>query len=275
MNQKVYKKRNPFQTFIYYWRVWRTVVSKSLSKSVAYRLELLSKVFRTLLILLIQLLLIQSIFSGTEFISGWTIEEYYLLVGIFNFVIYISWGIFNVNLWRVEEKVLKGEFDTLLLYPTGSIFAASFTEFFLDDAIASLSGVILIVYYVIVSYSTLTFSGIMGGIVVIFSGFIIWFSIHLFVAAFNFVIVKNGLLDLTKSFTRIGSFPPDIFSQNIRIVLFTFFPIAFIAAVPTRVITGDYGWNFVVYSILVALISLFLASRVWRKAIKSYTSAGG
>lgn len=275
MKRKAYKKKNPIQLFTYYLRVWGVIFRKSLSKSVAYRFDLISRVVRTLMILGIQLILVQAIYAGTDSVAGWAIEDYYLLLGIFNFVNYISWGLFSVNLWRLEEKVVKGEFDFLLLSPSGSIFTTAFNEFFLDDAIASISGILLIVYYFINFGEGITLVAVLGGLVAVLAAFVIWFSLHLAVAAFNFVILKNGLLDMLKSFTRIGSFPPDIFSQNIRIMLYTLFPVALIAAVPTRILTGVYSWPVVLYTVLIAVISLTISVTIWKWSLRSYTSAEG
>lgn len=275
MNPKEYKEKNVIQSILYYLSVWVTVLQKSLSKSVAYRFELISKFLRTLLILGTQLILVKSLYAGTRSVAGWSVEEYYLLLGVFNFVNYISWGVFNVNLWRLEERVVKGEFDFFLLYPTGSIFTSAFIEFFLDDAIASVSGVVLIAYYLIYNWTSITLGAAVGFILVVLFAFITWFALHLAIAAFNFIILKNGLLDFLKSVSRIGSFPPDIFSQNGKIILFTLFPIAFIAAVPTRVLAGIYSWEFLIYAFMAAMTSFFFAASFWHYAIRGYTSNGG
>lgn len=260
---------------MYYIKVWIDIVRKSLGKNLAYRFEFVSKIVRMVFLLAIQVLVIKAIYQNTNSIAGWDISDYYLLLGVYNLVNYVSWGVFNVNLWRIEEKVLKGEFDFLLLYPTGSVFAAAFSEFFLDDAIAAVSGLALITYYFFNNYEILTVTGIIGGIIAVFAAFIIWFSLHLAVASFNFVSPKNGFMDLLHSLTRTASVPIDIFSDITRYVMFSLFPVAFIAVVPVRILTGVYSLNFVIFSCLIALLSFMLSVTIWRATIKSYTSAGG
>lgn len=271
MSHKVYNR--PY--LIYLTRVWWAIFKKSLNKSLSYRTEVLTRLFRTVLVIFTQLVLIQSIYYGGDTIAGWDIYDYYLLVGIFNFVNYFSWGLFNINLWRLEEKILKGEFDFQLLYPTGSVFAGSLIEFHLDDALASLSGILFIAYYVLANGAQLTPVSVVLGVLAIIAAFIMWYSIHLTVASINFLSVKNGLLDLTKSLTRIGSFPIDIFPPNYKFVFYTIFPIAFIASVPARVFTGLYSVEFVIGSFGLALIMLNVAIRIWNLSIKRYTSFGG
>lgn len=268
-------KRQLSHNIIYFLRVYFMIVKKSLNKSMAFQFEFASKIVRMILIVLLQIILIRSLYSGTSNIQGWSIEEYYLLLGTFNFVNYLGWGIFNINLWRLEEKILKGEFDFLLLLPTGSIFSASMTEFFLDDAIGSLSGVILIIYYIVVSSGSLTFPMVVMYLAAVMIAFVLWFSIHLTFAAVNFIAVKNGLMDLVKNLSRIGSFPIDIFSQSIRLLLYSIFPIAFIAAVPSRLLSGVISYEYLLLGVAVSIVSLFLTRRFWHFCIRSYTSSGG
>ena len=275
MSQRVYRSDQNSYLPIYYTKVWYQIFKKSMSKSMAYRFEYLSKFVRMLLVLFIQLVLVNSLYSQTDFIEGWSIEDYYLLLGIYNFINYMSWGLFNVNLWRIEERVVKGEFDFLLLYPSGSIFSASFNEFFLDDAISSISGLILIIYYFANHWNEITFVAFVGFLLVVIFGMVIWYSIHLGAAAMNFISVRNGFMNLTKGLTRTASFPIDIFGTYLRFFMYTIFPVAFIAAVPVRVLTGVFSWEFVLFAGVAAIVSLFVARGVWRFSLRSYTSAGG
>ena len=263
------------RTVNYYISVWRAIMRKSLSKSIAYRFELLSRIVRMVMLVGLQLILVQSLYAGTNQIAGWRVEEYYLLIGIYNAVNSLSWGIFNVNLWRLEEKVLKGQFDFYLLYPTNSVFSAAFIEFFPDDAIGAIAGFILIAYYFILNLSSITFVGVMIGLLFIIASFFIWFAMHLTISSLNFIAPKNGLMELLKSLSRMASMPPDIFSASIRTALFTIFPVAFIAAVPAKAISGVYSLQSAVTVVAITVISLLTAFVVWNTSIRSYTSAGG
>ena len=274
MKRKASKKNETILPF-YWLKVWWAVFKTSMSKNSIYKVELIFKFVRMLMVIVIQLILVKSIYSSSKEVVGWSLDQYYLLLGIYNVVNYLSWGIFNVNFWRTEEKVLKGEYDFLLLYPTGSIFSTSFMEFFPDDAISSLSGFILIGYYFFRNWSEITVNGVLMMLVAMVAAFIIWYAIYLFVTAFNFISVKNGLLEFTKSLTRVGSFPSDIFSGTARVVFHTVFPVALIAAVPSRLLTLDYGWLEVGYTWFIALALLSVVVLFWRWAIKSYTSMGG
>ncbi len=269
------KKNKKTFKYLYYLKVWFAIVMKSLSKSLAFRFEFASKIFRMILMVALQIILVKSLYSGTEYIKGWSIGEYYLLIGTFNFINYLSWGIFNINLWRLEEKIIKGEFDSLLLLPTGSVFSSAFSEFFLDDALGSLSGVVLIAYYFVGNWDSIIFINVIGYLLALVIAFIIWFNIHLFFSAVNFVAVKNGLMDLIKNLTRVGSFPIDIFTESLRFVLYSIFPVAFIAAVPSRILSGASKFDFLLLGLLVCVITTLIARNFWHYCIRSYTSSGG
>lgn len=259
----------------YYFNIWLTVLKLSMSRDLMYRFDFLLKVARTLMILGVQIFLVRALFFGTDEIAGLDPSTYYLLIGVFDFVIYLSWGIFTVNLWRMEERVLRGQFDYTLLYPSGSAFSSSFLEFHFDDAVSAFAGLILIIYYFIVNWSWLSFLNILMFLIALLLAFIIWYAIQLIVASTNLFIPKNGLYSLTKSISRAGSVPIGIFSTSGKVLLFTLLPVALISILPTNLLSGVYGFKYLAFGILVVTIWFLIAKRIWFEAQKKYVSYGG
>lgn len=268
-------KARRFRSIRYYFKIWFTVLKLSMSRDLMYRFDFLLKVARTLMILGVQIFLVRALFIGTDEIAGLDTSTYYLLIGVFDFVIYLSWGIFTVNLWRMEERVLRGQFDYTLLYPSGSAFSSSFLEFHFDDAVSAFAGLILIIYYFFVNWSTLSFLNITMFLIALFLAFVIWYAIQLIVASTNLFMPKNGLYSLTKSISRAGSVPIGIFSTSGKVILFTLLPVALISILPTNLLAGIYSLKHLLLAILVVFIWLLVAKKVWFEAQKKYVSFGG
>lgn len=258
----------------YYARIWFTTFKHSLSKSTTYRLEVVARALRGIFLVVVQIVLINAVIGNEETFVGWRKEEMYLLAGVFNTVNYVSWSFFSINLWRMEEKILKGEFDFILTKPFSSIFGASFTEFFIDDLVSAVSGFMLIGYYVINNFGDITFINSIFFIISILCAFAIWFSFELIFASFDFIKVKNGLRELKKQLVGIGKYPVDIWGGNLKSIFFTFLPIAFVGSVPARVLQGYYDWRFVVLSVIISIIFVLLARVIWYKSLKKYSSVG-
>lgn len=261
--------------FSYYLKVWREVVKASLYKSRFTHIESIARLFRAFIILGVRIIFILALFSRSKPIAGWGMTDYFLLVGVFDIVNYLGWGLFSVNLWRLEEKLLKGEFDFALINPTGSLFASVLNELFIDDLLPILSGVLLIAYWVVQRGTELTFTGAVGGLICVIAALMIWFALQLFIATLNFYSNQNGLLQFIKALSAIASYPSELFGAAMSFLFYTFLPLAFIAVVPARVLLGVYDWSFVVFAFLIALISLSISTVFWNFSVRRYVSSGG
>lgn len=264
-----------FKRLRYYFKVWITTIKLSLSRASTYRIEFISRFLRGIMLVAIQLVYVHAVTGNSGSFAGWSVDEMYLLLGIFNTINYLSWSIFSINLWRLEEKILKGEFDFLLLRPNSSLFSTAFHDFFIDDAISGVSGLILIGFYFFRNFANLEIGGILLGLIASLCAFIIWFSLETIVASFDFINIKNGLREIKKAITNIARFPFEIWDGGVRTVFYTIFPIAFVSAVPAGLVFGLFDLEYVIYSIIISLIFLTIARIVWNICVKKYTSAGG
>ena len=266
-------KRKVSSKIKYYLNVWLAVLRHSLSKAGTYRIEVLVRSLRGIFLVVIQVIFINAVMGNQDHFAGWTLDEMYLLAGIFNAVNYVSWSLFSINLWRLEEKVMKGEFDFLLLKPFSSIFGASFTEFFVDDAMSAISGLLLVGYYVIKHFAELTILNVGASLIMIICAFFIWFSFELIFASFDFIAIKNGTREIKKQIVGIGKFPVDIWEG--KILFYTLLPIAFVGTVPAQALLGNLDWKYIVMGIAISVLFLFIAKVIWNQCLKRYTGAGG
>lgn len=267
-------KQKGFNKIRYYFKVWYSITKQSLSKASTYKVEVIARALRGIFLVVTQIIFINAVIGNNSTFVGWTREELYLLAGVFNIINYISWSVFSINLWRLEEKILKGEFDFILLKPFSSIFGASFTEFFIDDAVSAISGFILVGYYVFNNLESITLINSLMFIITILAAFVVWFSFELMFASFDFIKPKNGMREIKKQLVGIGKFPTEIWQGNVRYIFYTILPIAFVGAVPAKIIIGDIGWNYVLIALLISLVTLMTARFIWNWALKRYTSAG-
>lgn len=267
-------KLTVFRKLKLYLKIWYATFILSMSKATTFKIEVIVRFIRGVMLVAIQIIFIKAVIGNTGNFAGWTEDQMYLLSGIFNFVNYISWAFFSTNLWRMEEKILKGEFDALLLKPMPSMYSAAFPEFFIDDAISGISGVLLVGYYIVKNFWVLSPLNYLYGFIAIMCAFLVWFSLEIIFASFDFLAIKNGLREIKQSVTNMARFPMEIWSPNIRIVFYTAFPIAFVSIVPSGLISGMLDWKYLVLEIL-ASITIFLFARfIWNTSLKKYASGG-
>ncbi|WKZ30809.1 MAG: ABC-2 family transporter protein [Candidatus Dojkabacteria bacterium] len=258
----------------YYMRLWLLVVKRSLNRDMVHRPDFLTKVFRAFFVVATQLLIVWGLFGESGEVAGWSRNQFILLLGYYNLVNYLGWGIFNVNLWRLEERVMKGEFDYFMLSPAGSLFQASFGEFFIDDAITSLSGAVMVIYYFVAESESLSLWTIPLAILMLIIALVIWYGLHLVVASISLWKVETGFMDLMKGITRIGAFPTDIYPAAVQLILYTLFPVAFIATVPAEILIGESAIWMVGVAASIAVLFLIVGIGMWRLMLNRYSSAG-
>jgi len=256
----------------YYWRIWTFLIKLSLKKSRLYKAEIYSRIFRAFMLVSIQALMVESLFLQIDLVAGWSRPQYYLLLGSYNIVNYLGWAIFNVNLKRISEKIIKGELDYSLIKPTGSLFELAFGEFFIDDLLPIISGLLLVVGYLL----TQPFPRV--GILIMYLlsiliGVITWFSIYLFTASLGFIFIGGQFLDIIKAFASSASAPSSIWGR-FEIIVYTLFPVGLIASVPARVLAQDIKYWTLLPIFCVMVITLVIAISFWNYAIGKYESGG-
>ena len=262
-----------FSTMYFYIKLWIRVLKVSISKLTAYRVEVLSRIVRGIFVLSVQIVFVSALAGTSGKFMDYSIDEIYLVTGFFNLIGYLSWSIFSINLGRLEEKILKGEFDTTLYKPISSIFGAAFLEFHIDDFFTSISGFILVGYYIVMHWSSISILNIIFMILAILIGIILWFSLDLIMSAFDFVFTKSGLRAIRDRANGIGRFPVDVWGSY-SLIFYTVFPVAFIGLVPTKVLVDVNNYQYLLVGLLLSIIFLFVSHKIWYICLAKYNSVG-
>ena len=268
MKQKVSNKN-----LIYYWRVWRQVVRSALKRGYLYKTDIFVRFVRTILVLVIQIVLLNTLFGSNTLYVGWSKSEAYLVIGIWNLLNYLGWSLFATNLLHLESNVIEGRFDYILLKPLLTSWYASFSDFFINNFVTALSGLALIGYYIFVEWHKISPINILFSCIAICIAFVLWYGIYLFFASFTISNPRNGYLSIAKELLGLTKYPINIFGEKLRIVLYTAIPIAFVTTVPANVMIGRGRTIYIFIALLISISVLILGNRLWRWNIKKYTSA--
>lgn len=263
--QKVYR----------YIKIYKAVLKRSISRSYVYRIEVLSRIFRAFLLISLQLIILNSIFGSSSDFIGYSKTQTLLIIGLFDILNYSAWAIFLVNLGRLEERVEKGELDSLLLLPLNSIFSVSLTDFFIYDFASILAGLILVIYYFITNGYLISFGNVIYGLVAFILSFILLFFINLLFSSFSFSKTKTGILLFIKEIYSLARFPMDIWGPSLQLVFLTFMPIAFLTTIPSKIIFGMLQPIWLMYGLIATVIFSVISILIWKWNVKKYVSFGG
>lgn len=267
------RQRESKLSFKYYISVWRRIITAAEKRSKMYRADLLFRFLRAIFLLGVQILFLNAVFGSSDIYVGWSKSEAYLVMGMWNILNYLGWAFFGSNLLALESKIIEGRFDYTLLKPLSSAWFASFGDFFIHNFVTSLSGVILVLYYISLEWNTLILSNILLSLFALCIGLVIWYCIYLSLASFTISKPRNGLLSVAKELLGVTRYPIDIFGEQFKIIFYTVVPIAFLTTVPASIMIGRITWIYILGSILVAGVMLFLSLQLWKRNLKGYTSA--
>lgn len=268
MRQKGYRRG-----LKYYFKVWRQVLRGGLKRSYLYKTDIIVRILRTIFVVGIQILFLNILFGENELYVGWSKSQAYLVIGIWNLLNYLGWSLFATNLLHLESKVLEGKFDHILLKPLSSSWYASFSDFFITNFVTAFSGVILILYYIVVEFGKISLINIFVGFLAMGIALLIWYSIYLFFASFTISNPRNGVLSIAKELLGLTKYPIDVFGDSFRIVFYTVLPIGFLTTLPANLIIGRGDLFFVLGGLGIALLLLFISETVWKMNVRKYSSA--
>ena len=239
-----------------------------------YRLNIVFKVLTDIIWYAAQLSVFEVLFRQTSTISGWTLDSTRVFMAVL-FVIDAHWMLlFSENLDRFSDKVRRGDLDMILSKPVNAQFMVSFqrmttayviniclTGAGLIYALSRLPGGIPWMRLPLMLIAIPCSLAITYGLRFLFSGAALIFS-----RAENINYVWYQLY-------RLGTRPDTIYPPWLRYIVLSFLPVGFIASVPSQIIIGTTGLEFVLVSIAVATLVVWLSTRYWRFALRFYSSA--
>jgi ABC-2 type transport system permease protein len=247
-----------------------------MQNELTYRINLVVNVLLALVHMASSLGGLAVIFSHTTSLRGWTLNQTLLLVGVFTVVD----GLLNVfvvpNLDQLGQSIRDGNFDFTLLKPASSQFLASFQRCVIWGATDVVLGVGIIIY----SLTRLWHTGGAGlGALALFAltlaaGTIVIYCIWTMFATLAFWFVRiDNLTTLLHTFFGMGRFPVDAYPSWLRRFLTFVIPVALVTTVPTEALTGRLAPFVPLVSLAVAVLMLWLSTRLWRLGLGQYTSA--
>ena len=239
------------------------------------RFDFLFRFFPTTLILVLNVLTVDFIFSKVDEIAGWQKSELFLLMGTYYIVWGIFFGLFIQNLSRINKYVNRGELDLFLTKPVNSQFYAS-TRVTIDfgEAATLITGI----YLVWLSLGQLHISlSLVGGIVyvlLILNAVILAYSLWFITMTFSFWLGRLPELHETFiSLYALNRYPLDIYQGALKAVLIFFFPLAVMVTFPTQFLLEILSIPFMLWSFIAGFSALYISHVFWNFALKKYSSA--
>ncbi|WP_028561123.1 ABC transporter permease [Paenibacillus pinihumi] len=214
-------------------------------------------------------------------LNGWDFPELAFLYGLG----LLSHGILVVlfiNTWHIDNMVIQGAFDRLLLRPMNVFFQliASYVNFI--GLIDLIPGLIIFIYGCQLVGFEWTLGNIIKLLLVLLGGVLIRASLFISLGTIAFWTKRNAsMVGFTLSMLERGTMYPLSIYPYVLQVIFTFIiPIGFISFYPAAEFLGkgsesfQLPLNFALATPAVGLVCFMLSQWIFRRGMKSYESAG-
>jgi ABC-2 type transport system permease protein len=261
-------------------RIYFKLIGISMRGRMQYRADFVTGIVSIILLNAVQLGLIGILVSRFVHLNGWGVWEIVLLYGMWM----LSHSVYSMFFWHLntlEDHIIQGTFDQFLIRPLSPLVQ------FLGREIQYMGfgDVVVGVACIGLSYTQLNLAWGAGEIgfllLAIAAGAVIEFSVVWLIACASFWVGRAQTAFFV--FNRLNmlnqQYPIDIFGSWFRVVVTGLVPVAFMNYYPSLVLLGKTAhigeWHWLAFlSPAVAVVLFFLASRVWKMAIRRYASSG-
>ena len=259
---------------IRYLRMFRAFASTEFQFEMEYRANMYLSIFEMLLVIGTSIGAVLIMFGHTTTMNGWTLPQMIVLLGVY----YVIQGgvslLFSPSFERLMEHVRVGTLDFHLLKPVNTQFLVSTRHLKVIRGADLLLGLaVVIVGLVQVGEQVGIAQALMFALSLIFGWALVYsLLLGLVTLSFWFVRVEN-LLAIFWAFTEAGRFPVDVYPLWLRVSLSTVVPIGIAVTAPANVIAGRMDWVAVTLLGAGTVLTVGIASALWRWGLKSYTGA--
>ncbi len=257
-----------------YLRLLRLFASTELQFALEYRANLALEIMQMVVVIGTSVAAGLVLFSYTEAMNGWSLEQMLVLLGVFYIVQGVEELVLQPSFQRFMEHVRMGTLDFVLLKPVSSQFMVSFRYFQTVQVLQILLGFALTGLGVARLASALTPASVLGFALTLACGFVLVYALLLVLStlAFWFVRVDN-LLAVFWAFIDAGRFPIDIYPGWLRLTLSTVVPIGIAVTVPAKAIVGSLDLPTLAGIVAATLVAWWVSRAFWKRGLRSYTGA--
>jgi ABC-2 type transport system permease protein len=256
-----------------YLKLSQIIVKNSVSRFTQYRSNALTYIGVSILWIGLRFIFIDTIFSYTDMLGGWTKEMVWTLVLLFPLIDSITQTFFG-SMWGMHDNIVNGQLDGTLVKPKSALFLTSFSEFSLQPFTTGVLQLVVFIWALVQAVPQISIIQVLVGVCMVLCAISIQFSITLLIVCIGFWFPRTeNLLEAWYEILGAASYPLTVLPRALYQVFLTIVPVALVAFVPASAFLGVLSGQLFVTALAVTVIFLSAAIGLWCIAIKRYSSA--
>ena len=261
----------------YFRLIWH-LARYTLSRELAFRSNFLVKVSVEVLWLAILIAFFKTIFARTHSLAGWSEPDYFFFIGCYFALNGLIETLFFENCNEFAELVRTGDLDFLLLRPIDEQFLVSLRRIDWGTAPNVLMGAALMAVALVQKGWGFDLMRVVTFLITFGCGIAIGYSFMLILTTLSVWLVRNqSLMEMWWLFSSLARYPREIYQGKWAEPLGRFFtyavPILVVSNVPANAMVRLLDPGMIAWTIVSAIVSLYLSRRFFQHALRSYRSA--
>lgn len=256
-----------------YWRVWQITAQNALQMAFVNRwsnsLFLLGKFIRLVMSLVFLYLLKEREIA----VGGYTANQVIVFLLTYQLVD-LTAQIFYRGVYEFGRLIQRGEFDFLLARPINPLFRALTGSPDFNDVLFLVPTAIVSTIIIRGLELAITPWSVMLYLLLLINSFVIATSLHILILTFGVITSEvDNLIWTYRDVTKLGQFPVSMYVEPVRTALFFVIPIGLMVTVPSQVLFGEEPSVSVIGSTLFGMFFFWVSLKLWKQALKKYSSA--
>jgi len=210
--------------------------------------------------------------TGKKIILGYSFDQVMIFYLTFNLIDGLS-QLFLRGAYYFRRLVVSGSLDFILLRPLNSLFLVLFSHTDVLDFIM-LGPIIFFLIYLFSRLPGLQTLNLVFYFLLVLSGLLIAISFHILVVSLAITTyeVDNSLM-IYRDLSAVARVPVDLYREPLRFVFTFILPVGVMVTFPVKALLGLLSWPLILTSIVISVFFFIISLVVWKKSLKSYTSA--
>lgn len=251
-------------------------IKVSFEEESAYRVNFAISLLTSLLTVVSAALGISVVFGQVADVQGWTYASTMVVLGVYLIVnalrsLFINPGL--ESLAGMDGEVWSGRFDFSLMRPVDAQFLVTFRKWRLFSLIDLFFGILVTGFAIFRIEVALSIGQILlfclmlcSGVAILYAILLIFSSLVFWSPGVMFTWVFDGLFQLAR-------YPLSMYPGWLRFILTWIIPVGIITTFPVQALTGELSPKVLIIGIGLAVGLVILASCLFRRALKHYSSA--
>lgn len=260
-----------------YLRLLALLFKYKLARDMVYSFNFWMAFFVDTILFIFHLLAFSAIYSFTDSINGWSLNQVYIFIGTFTILDSINMGLWFFGLTNLKNNIHSGILDLVITKPINTQFYVSFQSFNPGSLFGVIIGTIMIIIGVNKGGFQVDFMIICGYILLCIMMLSVFYSLMLIFRTFAFFFIKiDALEEVENSLIEIAfQVPGSVFQGVPKVIFMVILPYGLISTAPTEFITGLFAPAQWIWVSMVTIFFTVFSILFFRFGLSKYSSAGG